>query len=196
MADTPNTETVSTLADLGALTGAAATTAPETAAAPASASSGADEGFEAAPPPPPRGGPLAPLREKEVDAQGRAYATGRRKDAVARVWLKPGTGKITVNGRDQEVYFARPTLRLVIDQPFQISDRAGQYDVVATVKGGGLSGQAGAVKHGISQALSKFEPQLRLAVKAAGFLTRDPRVVERKKYGRAKARKSFQFSKR
>ena len=195
MADTPNTETVSTLADLGALTGAAATTAPETAAAPASASSGADESFEAAPPPP-RGGPLAPLREKEVDAQGRAYATGRRKDAVARVWLKPGTGKITVNGRDQEVYFARPTLRLVIDQPFQISDRAGQYDVVATVKGGGLSGQAGAVKHGISQALSKFEPQLRLAVKAAGFLTRDPRVVERKKYGRAKARKSFQFSKR
>ena len=196
MADTPNTETVSTLADLGALTGAAATPAPEAAAAPASASSGADESFEAAPPPPPRGGPLAPLREKEVDAQGRAYATGRRKDAVARVWLKPGTGKITVNGRDQEVYFARPTLRLVIDQPFQISDRAGQYDVVATVKGGGLSGQAGAVKHGISQALSKFEPQLRLAVKAAGFLTRDPRVVERKKYGRAKARKSFQFSKR
>ena len=193
MADTPNTETVSTLADLGALTGAAAApVAPEAAAAP----SAADESFEAAPPPPPRGGPLAPLRDKEVDAQGRAYATGRRKDAVARVWLKPGTGKITVNGRDQEVYFARPTLRLVIDQPFQISDRAGQYDVIATVKGGGLSGQAGAVKHGISQALSKFEPQLRLTVKAAGFLTRDPRVVERKKYGRAKARKSFQFSKR
>ena len=193
MADTPNTETVSTLADLGALTGAAAApVAPEAAAsAPAT-----DDSFEAAPPPPPRGGPLAPLRDKEVDAQGRAYATGRRKDAVARVWLKPGTGKITVNGRDQEVYFARPTLRLVIDQPFQISDRAGQYDVIATVKGGGLSGQAGAVKHGISQALSKFEPQLRLAVKAAGFLTRDPRVVERKKYGRAKARKSFQFSKR
>ena len=194
MADTPNTETVSTLADLGALTGAAPTPAPETAEAPASASSGADDSFEAAPPP--RGGPLAPLREKEVDAQGRAYATGRRKDAVARVWLKPGTGKITVNGRDQEVYFARPTLRLVIDQPFQISDRAGQYDVIATVKGGGLSGQAGAVKHGISQALSKFEPQLRLTVKAAGFLTRDPRVVERKKYGKKKARRSFQFSKR
>ncbi len=191
MADTPNTETVSTLADLGALTGAAATAAPEAPASPAT-----DDSFEAAPPPPPRGGPLAPLREKEVDAQGRAYANGRRKDAVARVWLKPGTGKITVNGRDQEVYFARPTLRLVIDQPFQISDRAGQYDVVCTVKGGGLSGQAGAVKHGISQALSKFEPSLRLAVKAAGFLTRDPRVVERKKYGRAKARKSFQFSKR
>ena len=194
MADTPNTEnaTVSDLADLGALTGAAAS--PAAPAAPAAAA-GEDDVIVAAPPPP-RGGPLAPLREKEVDAQGRAYATGRRKDAVARVWLKPGTGKVTVNGRDQEVYFARPTLRLVIDQPFQISDRAGQYDVVATVKGGGLSGQAGAVKHGISQALSKFEPQLRLAVKAAGFLTRDPRVVERKKYGRAKARKSFQFSKR
>ncbi|WP_324740842.1 30S ribosomal protein S9 [Tsuneonella sp. CC-YZS046] len=138
----------------------------------------------------------APLREQELDAQGRAYATGRRKDAVARVWIKPGTGKITVNGRDQETYFARPTLRLVINQPFQIADRAGQYDVVATVKGGGLSGQAGAVKHGISQALSKFEPALRSTVKAAGFLTRDSRVVERKKYGRAKARRSFQFSKR
>ena len=140
--------------------------------------------------------PTAPLREKEVDAQGRAYATGRRKDAVARVWIKPGSGQVVVNGRDQEVYFARPTLRLVIDQPFQVADRAGQYDVIATVKGGGLSGQAGAVKHGIAQALSKFEPALRSAVKAAGFLTRDPRVVERKKYGRAKARKSFQFSKR
>ncbi|MCT2401272.1 30S ribosomal protein S9 [Novosphingobium mangrovi (ex Huang et al. 2023)] len=138
----------------------------------------------------------APLREQELDAQGRAYATGRRKDAVARVWLKPGTGKITVNGRDQEVYFARPTLRLVIAQPFQIADRDGQYDVVATVKGGGLSGQAGAVKHGISQALAKYEPTLRATVKAAGFLTRDSRVVERKKYGRAKARRSFQFSKR
>ena len=140
--------------------------------------------------------PTAPLREKEVDAQGRAYATGRRKDAVARVWIKPGTGKVTVNGRDQEVYFARPTLRLVIDQPFQVADRAGQYDVIATVKGGGLSGQAGAVKHGIATALTKFEPALRSVVKAAGFLTRDSRVVERKKYGRAKARRSFQFSKR
>ena len=140
--------------------------------------------------------PAAPLREKEVDAQGRAYATGRRKDAVARVWIKPGSGKVVVNGRDQEVYFARPTLRLVIDQPFQVADRAGQYDVIATVKGGGLSGQAGAVKHGIAQALAKFEPALRSAVKAAGFLTRDSRVVERKKYGRAKARRSFQFSKR
>jgi small subunit ribosomal protein S9 len=140
--------------------------------------------------------PAAPLREKEVDAQGRSYATGRRKDAVARVWLKPGTGKITVNGRDQEVYFARPTLRLVINQPFDVTARVGQYDIVATVKGGGLSGQAGAVKHGIAQALSKFEPALRGAVKAEGFLTRDSRTVERKKYGKAKARRSFQFSKR
>ncbi|MEO6153606.1 MAG: 30S ribosomal protein S9 [Croceibacterium sp.] len=142
------------------------------------------------------GGPAAPLREQQLDAQGRAYATGRRKDAVARVWLKPGTGKVTVNGRDQEVYFARPTLRLVINQPFTVTDREGQYDIVCTVAGGGLSGQAGAVKHGISQALSKFEPALRLTVKTAGFLTRDSRVVERKKYGRAKARRSFQFSKR
>ena len=140
--------------------------------------------------------PAAPLREKEVDAQGRSYATGRSKDAVARVWLKPGTGKIIVNGRDQEVYFARPSLRLVINQPFGVTERVGQYDVIATVKGGGLSGQAGAVKHGIAQALSKFEPALRGAVKAEGFLTRDSRTVERKKYGKAKARRSFQFSKR
>ena len=138
----------------------------------------------------------AVIREQEIDAQGRAYATGRRKDAVARVWLKPGTGKIVVNGRDQEVYFARPSLRLVINQPFGVTERTGQYDVISTVKGGGLSGQAGAVKHGIAQALSKFEPLLRSAVKAEGFLTRDSRVVERKKYGKAKARKSFQFSKR
>ena len=138
----------------------------------------------------------AVIREQEIDAQGRAYATGRRKDAVARVWLKPGTGKIVVNRRDQEVYFARPSLRLVINQPFGVTERTGQYDVIATVKGGGLSGQAGAVKHGIAQALSKFEPLLRSAVKAEGFLTRDSRVVERKKYGKAKARKSFQFSKR
>ena len=137
-----------------------------------------------------------PLREQELDKQGRAYATGRRKDATARVWLKPGTGKVTVNGKDQEVYFARPTLRLIIDQPFAITERQGQYDIVATVTGGGLSGQAGAVKHGISQALAKYEPALRSTVKAAGFLTRDSRVVERKKYGRAKARRSFQFSKR
>jgi len=138
----------------------------------------------------------APLRAQELDKYGRAYATGRRKDAVARVWLKPGSGKIMINGRDQEVYFARPTLRLVINQVFGITEREGQYDVICTVKGGGLSGQAGAVKHGISQALTKFEPILRAPVKSAGFLTRDPRVVERKKYGRAKARRSFQFSKR
>jgi small subunit ribosomal protein S9 len=175
-------ETVTDLADLGAL----AAGAPAAAAA----------GDEAPAAPPARTGPPAPIREKEVDAQGRAYATGRRKDAVARVWLKPGSGKITVNGRDQEVYFARPTLRLVINQVFGVADRTGQYDVVCTVKGGGLSGQAGAVKHGIAQALSKFEPLLRSSVKSAGFLTRDSRVVERKKYGKAKARKSFQFSKR
>jgi small subunit ribosomal protein S9 len=138
----------------------------------------------------------AVLREQQLDKFGRAYATGRRKDAVARVWLKPGSGKIVVNGREQEVYFARPTLRLVINQPFGITDRAGQYDVTATVKGGGLSGQAGAVLHGIAQALTRFEPALRTTVKRAGFLTRDSRVVERKKYGRAKARRSFQFSKR
>ena len=127
---------------------------------------------------------------------GRAYATGRRKDAIARVWLKPGSGKIVVNGREQEVYFARPTLRLVINQPFDVAGREGQYDVIATVEGGGLSGQAGAVKHGIAQALTRYEPALRAVVKQAGFLTRDSRVVERKKYGRAKARRSFQFSKR
>ena len=138
----------------------------------------------------------AVLREQQLDKQGRAYATGRRKDAVARVWLKPGSGTITINGRDQTVYFARPTLRLVINQPFDVAERRDQYDVIATVHGGGLSGQAGAVKHGIAQALSRFEPALRTAVKQAGFLTRDPRVVERKKYGRAKARRSFQFSKR
>jgi small subunit ribosomal protein S9 len=138
----------------------------------------------------------APLREQQIDKQGRAYATGRRKNAIARVWVKPGTGKITVNGRDQTVYFARPTLRLVINQPFGVAAREGQYDVIATVTGGGLSGQAGAVKHGIAQALTRYEPTLRSVVKSAGFLTRDSRVVERKKYGRAKARRSFQFSKR
>ena len=132
----------------------------------------------------------------EASKELKTYGTGRRKDAVARVWLKPGTGKITVNGRDQEVYFARPSLRLVLNQPFGVTERTGQYDVVATVKGGGLSGQAGAVKHGISQALTRFEPTLRGVVKAEGFLTRDSRTVERKKYGKAKARKSFQFSKR
>jgi small subunit ribosomal protein S9 len=138
----------------------------------------------------------AALREKVIDAQGRAYATGRRKNAVARVWVMPGTGKITVNGRDQTIYFARPTQRMMIQQPFDVSQRNGQFDVVATVSGGGLSGQAGAVRHGISQALTKFEPGLRSTIKAEGFLTRDSRVVERKKYGRAGARRRFQFSKR
>ncbi|WP_136161126.1 30S ribosomal protein S9 [Sphingomonas flavalba] len=180
------------LSDLAALTGAQA---PAPAAAPATpADADAAETPVAADAAPAQ--PTTPLRERQVDAQGRAYATGRRKDAVARVWLKPGTGKITVNGRDQTVYFARPTLRLVLNQPFSVSQREGQYDVVATVKGGGLSGQAGAVKHGISQALTRFEPVLRAPVKAAGFLTRDSRTVERKKYGKAKARRSFQFSKR
>lgn len=138
----------------------------------------------------------AVVRDREIDVQGRAYATGRRKNAVARVWVKPGTGKITVNGRDQTVYFARPTQRMMIQQPFDVAQRGGQFDVVATVSGGGLSGQAGAVRHGISQALSKFEPGLRPAMKTNGFLTRDSRVVERKKYGRAGARARFQFSKR
>ena len=138
----------------------------------------------------------AVLREQQLDKYGRAYATGRRKDAVARVWLKPGSGKIVINGREQDVYFARPTLRLIINQVFDVTDRRGQYDVEVTVKGGGLSGQAGAVRHGISTALTRYEPALRTTVKREGFLTRDPRVVERKKYGRAKARRSFQFSKR
>jgi small subunit ribosomal protein S9 len=176
------------LSDLGSLT----TGAPADTAAPADAATTTEQ--QAAAPVP--AAPTTPLREKIVDSLGRAYATGRRKDAVARVWLKPGTGKITINGRDQEVYFARPTLRLVINQVFGVAEREGQYDVVCTVKGGGLSGQAGAVKHGISQALTRFEPVLRAPVKAAGFLTRDSRTVERKKYGKAKARRSFQFSKR
>jgi small subunit ribosomal protein S9 len=172
-AEEAKAEKVTDLADLGSIAG----DAPQADAAAIAASS-------------------APLRQQELDKQGRAYATGRRKDAVARVWVKPGKGTVTVNGRDQEIYFARPTLRLIINQPFSITDRQGQYDVIVTVRGGGLSGQAGAVKHGIAQALSKYEPELRSTVKAAGFLTRDSRVVERKKYGKAKARRSFQFSKR
>ena len=130
------------------------------------------------------------------DSKGRAYATGRRKNAVARVWVKLGTGKITINGRDQKIYFARPTQQMVIQQPFDVSQRNGQFDVIVTVKGGGLSGQAGAVRHGISRALVAYEPGLRTALKPGGFLTRDPRAVERKKYGKPKARRSFQFSKR
>jgi small subunit ribosomal protein S9 len=192
------------LSDLGELTNPkpevpAAPEASVDAAAPAAA---AEAPAEAAEPVADQGvstqGPqiAAVLREQQLDKYGRAYATGRRKDAVARVWLKPGSGKIVINGREQEVYFARPTLRLIINQVFDVTDRRGQYDVEATVKGGGLSGQAGAVRHGISTALTRFEPALRTTVKREGFLTRDPRVVERKKYGRAKARKSFQFSKR
>jgi small subunit ribosomal protein S9 len=140
--------------------------------------------------------PDAPKYVKKVDKLGRAYATGKRKDAVARVWIKPGAGKVTVNTREVEVYFARPVLRMMIQQPLVAAARAGQYDVICTVAGGGLSGQAGAVRHGISKALTYFEPDLRTILKKGGFLTRDSRVVERKKYGRAKARKSFQFSKR
>lgn len=134
--------------------------------------------------------------EPKIDKQGRAYATGRRKNAIARVWIKRGTGQITVNGRDISAYFARPVLQMVLQQPFEAAERTGEFDVVATVVGGGLSGQAGAVRHGISRALTNFEPGLRPALKAGGFMTRDPRVVERKKYGKAKARRSFQFSKR
>ena len=140
--------------------------------------------------------PDAPTYVKKVDAQGRAYATGKRKNAVARVWIKPGTGKIVVNTRTVEVFFARPVLRMMIQQPLVAANRAGQYDIICTVAGGGLSGQAGAVRHGISKALTNFEPELRGVLKKGGFLTRDSRVVERKKYGRAKARRSFQFSKR
>jgi len=140
--------------------------------------------------------PAQVVAEPQIDKDGRAYATGKRKNAVARVWIKPGRGKVTINGRDQEVYFARPVLRMMIAQPLQIADRLGQFDVVATVEGSGLSGQAGAVRHGISKALTYYEPGLRAVLKPHGFLTRDSRVVERKKYGKAKARRSFQFSKR
>ena len=134
--------------------------------------------------------------EPKIDKQGRAYATGRRKNAIARVWIKRGTGQISINGRDITTYFARPVLQMVLQQPFETAERTGEFDVIATVVGGGLSGQAGAVRHGISRALTNFEPGLRPALKAGGFMTRDPRVVERKKYGKAKARRSFQFSKR
>ena len=140
--------------------------------------------------------PEAQPRVQKLDKQGRSYATGKRKNAVARVWIKPGSGKIIVNTRPVEVFFARPVLRMLIQQPLVTANRQGQYDVVCTVSGGGLSGQAGAVRHGISKALTYFEPDLRTPLKRGGFLTRDPRVVERKKYGRMKARRSFQFSKR
>jgi small subunit ribosomal protein S9 len=140
--------------------------------------------------------PEAPKYVQKIDKQGRAYATGKRKNAVARVWIKPGSGKIVINTRPVETYFARPVLRMLIQQPLVAATRQSQYDVVCTVSGGGLSGQAGAVRHGISKALTYYEPDLRTALKRGGFLTRDSRVVERKKYGRAKARRSFQFSKR
>jgi small subunit ribosomal protein S9 len=136
------------------------------------------------------------VRVQKLDDQGRAYATGKRKDAIARVWVKPGSGQITVNGKDFSAYFARPVLQMIVQQPIVAAARDGQFDIVATVKGGGLSGQAGAVRHGISKALTYYEPDLRGVLKAGGFLTRDSRVVERKKYGKAKARRSFQFSKR
>lgn len=164
---------IRSLADLGAATGVA----------PAAGTQRAASNIE---------GPAEP----RIDAQGRSYATGKRKNAVARVWIKPGAGRITVNGRDVERYFARPVLRMLINQPFTVVNRENQYDVHCTVTGGGLSGQAGAVRHGISKALTVYEPSLRPQLKANGFLTRDSRVVERKKYGRAKARRSFQFSKR
>ena len=160
------TDTANSLQDLGAMTGDEAVTVTET------------------------------LAQPKIDAQGRAYGTGRRKEAVARVWVKPGTGKITINGRDQEQYFARPVLRMVIAQPLIEAGRETEFDVIATVKGSGLMGQAGAVRHGISRALVAYEPGLRKVLKPFGFMTRDPRVVERKKYGKAKARRSFQFSKR
>ncbi len=167
MAEEPQTQTLTDLAELGEAAGVSVE---------AEAEAGAPE----------------PLR----DELGRSYATGKRKDASARVWLKPGTGRITVNDREFEVYFVRPVLRMVIHQPFEAANRKEQFDVVCTVKGGGLSGQAGAVRHGISKALSLYEPELRPVLKKGGFLTRDARVVERKKYGKRKARRSFQFSKR
>jgi small subunit ribosomal protein S9 len=142
------------------------------------------------------GAPAAPVHVQKLDAQGRAYATGKRKDAIARVWVKPGAGRVTVNGKELEVYFGRPALQMILRQPLVVTSRDSQYDVVCTVKGGGLSGQAGAVRHGLSKALTYYEPELRGVLKKAGFLTRDSRVVERKKFGKAKARRSFQFSKR
>jgi len=168
-------EPIRDLADLGAATGLT----------PAAAAGGTGDAASAE-------SPNAP----KIDAQGRAYATGKRKNAVARVWIKPGAGRVVVNGRAFETYFARPVLRMVINQPFEAVNRENQFDVMCTVKGGGLSGQAGAVRHGISKALIGFEPNLRPTLRTGGFLTRDSRVVERKKYGRAKARRSFQFSKR
>mgnify|MGYP002725631954 CR=1 FL=1 len=194
-------EETKTLADLQDMVEekAAQDAAAATAADGAPAAEGASEAGAAVEAPAadiPDAASIAAPAEPVIDDRGRSYATGKRKNAVARVWIKPGAGKVTVNGRDQETYFARPVLRMVINQPFTVTEREGQYDVVCTVKGGGLSGQAGAVKHGISRALTYYEPALRGTLKKEGFLTRDSRVVERKKYGRRKARRSFQFSKR
>ena len=150
------------------------------------------EGLAAAAP----AAPAAPMHVQKLDKQGRAYATGKRKNAIARVWIKPGKGSITINGKEFNAFFARPVLQMILQQPIVAAARKDQYDIVATVSGGGLSGQAGAVRHGISKALTYYEPALRAVLKKGGFLTRDSRVVERKKYGRAKARRSFQFSKR
>ncbi len=177
MAD--ETTTLTSLEDLGKVAGAGVVQGPP---------SDVDAPEEAS--------PTAASVEPQKDAQGRSYATGKRKDAVARVWIKAGAGKVTVNGRGLETYFARPVLRMIINQPFATANRENQFDVICTVRGGGLSGQAGAVRHGISKALTLFEPDLRGVLKKGGFLTRDSRVVERKKYGKRKARRSFQFSKR
>ena len=179
-------QTTGTLADLKQMVEGAATAGTETAVGDDSAPSAPVAAF---------GDEVAPV-EPKIDELGRAYATGKRKNAIARVWIKPGAGRITVNGREFETYFARPVLRMIINQPFETALRKDQYDVMCTVVGGGLSGQAGAVRHGISRALLNYEPSLRPVLKAGGFLTRDSRVVERKKYGKAKARRSFQFSKR
>jgi len=182
---------IKSLEELGKATAQAETAAEADAQAPAEAEAVSDATETT-----PTDEPAAPVYVQKLDDQGRAYATGKRKNAVARVWIKPGNGKITVNGREFKTYFARPVLQLIIHQPILAAERKDQYDIVCTVKGGGLSGQAGAVRHGVSKALTYFEPDLRGVLKKGGFLTRDARVVERKKYGKAKARKSFQFSKR
>lgn len=186
MAEEENTGALGDALKEAAAAAAAATATP--AEAPAEAEAPAPEAPVVAEP--------AVIAEPKIDAQGRAYATGKRKNAVARVWIKPGSGKLTVNGKDGPIYFARPVLQMIIGQPMEVVDRTTQYDVWCTVSGGGLSGQAGAVRHGISKALTYFEPGLRGTLKQGGFLTRDSRIVERKKYGKRKARRSFQFSKR
>jgi small subunit ribosomal protein S9 len=189
MADEENTGALGDAMKEAAAAAAAAAATPAEAPAEAAVA-------PAAPAAPVIAEPAAAVVEPKIDAQGRAYATGKRKNAVARVWIKPGSGKLTVNGKDGPTYFARPVLQMIIGQPMEVVDRSTQYDVWCTVSGGGLSGQAGAVRHGISKALTYFEPGLRGTLKQGGFLTRDSRIVERKKYGKRKARRSFQFSKR